>query len=405
MMLLAVVVSLISTATPPTVHNAALLHMRGDFAAARAEIEAVLAEHPADGSALFSAACFALESSNPSSAAPYVSRLERLSPAPPHGRVLRALIPRRQRHPEERIDDAVVEAWKEAGRPDLAGCPLLPSLDSWADVVPEIKPNVRKRMTAAERLLFAYDGPPTGNEHLKLALHAAAAAEKNPLVVNIEILAALTPYEPMPSEFSEEARGVASRLAPIVTAADRANGYLSLAAWLPSGPGDVGLSVDDLTLLEAAVAKPRFEVPRRAILAELLEVASRLDDQYGSIRARRVALGTPVPLMRLWKRAEATQQPALRHRAGDLLTATAKRLEPSGAMLERMLSLALAEKGATLGGDERRIVVVHADVKRVRASLNAMREDQTRLGTWPFAGPWREWDAVREMEHFQRFVQ
>ncbi len=405
MNLLVLIFGLVSGATPSTAQHAASLHMRGELAAARAEIAAVLAKHPSDASALFTAACFALESANPSSAAPYVSRLERLSPAPPHARVLRALILRRERHPQERIDDAVVEAWKEAGRPDLAASPLLPPLESFGAVIPEIEAGVRKRMAPAERLLFAYDGPATGNDFLKLALKAADGAEKNPLVVNIEILAALTPFEPMPAEFTAEAHRMAIRVAPVVAAADRTNGYLDVAGWLASGPGDAAMSIDDLVLLERAVSKVRFELPRHEMLVQMEDMASRLDTKYGVMRARRAALGAPVPLMRLSQRAEATQEPALRRRAGDLLTAMAKRLESSGTMLERMLSLSLASKGAKLGGDELRLDAIRTDIDRSRASMNAMTEAQKQLGTWPFAAPWRELDPAREMEHFERFVR
>jgi hypothetical protein len=83
----------------------------------------------------------------------------------------------------------------------------------------------------------------------------------------------------------------------------------------------------------------------------------------------------------------------------------AKRLESSGTMLERMLSLSLASKGAKLGGDELRLDAIRTDIDRSRASMNAMTEAQKQLGTWPFAAPWREWDAAREMEHFERFVR
>jgi hypothetical protein len=60
---------------------------------------------------------------------------------------------------------------------------------------------------------------------------------------------------------------------------------------------------------------------------------------------------------------------------------------------------------ASLGGDERRIAAVRAAMDRARASMSAMTDAQKQLGTWPFAGPWREWDPAREMEHFERFVQ
>jgi hypothetical protein len=406
--LLALILTVISGATAAlTAQHAALLHMRGDVAAARGEIEAVLAKHPSDASALFTAASFEIEAGDLTVASRYVSKLERLSPAPPQARVLAALIARRQRQPQERIDDALIEAWKEVGRPDLASSPLLPPLESWATEImpPELGPDIRKRMSAAERLVFAYDGPANGREHLKVAFDAATTAEKNPLAVNIEILAALTFFEPMPDEFRDDARRVAARVGPIVRAADPTNGYLALAAWLASGSNDSPVSVEDLALLQDAVAKPRFEVPRREMLAELLQMASRVDAKHGAMRARVAALGAPVPVMRLWKRAEATEEPAVRSRVSTLLAATAKRLESSGTMLERMLALALTDVAARLSGDERRIASVRARVDRGRASMNGMREEQKRLGTWPFAGPWRDWDPAREMEHFGRFAR
>jgi hypothetical protein len=59
MALLALILLVISGATTePTAQHAALLHMRGDAAPARAEIEAVLAKSPTDGPALFTAASF-----------------------------------------------------------------------------------------------------------------------------------------------------------------------------------------------------------------------------------------------------------------------------------------------------------------------------------------------------------
>jgi hypothetical protein len=145
--LLALILIVISGATAaPTAQHAALLHMRGDVAAACGEIEAVLAKHPSDASALFTAASFEIEAGDLTAASRYVSKLKRLSPAPPQARVLATLIARRQRQPQELIDDALIEAWKEVGRPDLASSPLLPPLESWATEImpPELGARRRK---------------------------------------------------------------------------------------------------------------------------------------------------------------------------------------------------------------------------------------------------------------------
>jgi len=80
------------------------------------------------------------------------------------------------------------------------------------------------------------------------------------------------------------------------------------------------LGGDDLALLAKAVAKPRFELPRRETLAQMEQMATRLDAKHGVMRARSAALGAPAPLMRLSQRAEATQEPAFRRRAHGRVT-------------------------------------------------------------------------------------
>jgi hypothetical protein len=400
----AVLAALLGTGVASDVQHAALLHMRGDLDEARTEIASLLGKHPADEAALFTATCFDIERGNLADAERHVAALERSSSTSLHARVLRALIARRQVDPREAIDDALIEAWKRAGRPDLSACPLLPPLDSWS-VIPDLDAETRKRLSPTVRLMFAYEWPATSPEFVKLAFEASGAAERNPLAVNVEILGALTPYEPLPNQLATQAQRVAARVAPLVAAADPDNGYLTVAGWLPSGFRDQPLSREDLVLLERAVGSRRFELPRRRMLTELQDLATGFDPRYGVLRARAAALGAPVPLMRLWQRADATKDPGARLRAGAVLIATAERLASSGILLERMLALALAQKGARLSGDESRIADADAEAQRQRAELQIMQDGPKRLGTWPFASPWRDWNPERELEHFRRFLK
>ncbi|GAO04379.1 hypothetical protein [Anaeromyxobacter sp. PSR-1] len=114
--------------------------------------------------------------------------------------------------------------------------------------------------------------------------------------------------------------------------------------------------------------------------------------------------GPAMPLLRLRERAGATADPALRGRAGELLLAVGGRLGSSGASIDRMLGLVLADEGARLTGDERRRAAVREQGERVRREDDALREALRRLGTWPFAATLpREPD--RELERLGRLLR
>ena len=400
MQLMLLVATLVATADSPSPSRAAVLHVRGEFASARAEIDGVLAKAPQDPSALFAAACFALETTGPTAAREYASRLKRNARPPPQAAVLDELLSRRERAPFEPIEDAVVAAWKKAGRPDLASTPLLERLEG-SSVIPAPDPATLRRMSAAERLIFAYEN---ADERLQAALRAADHPELNPLVVNLEILQTVAPYESLPSAAVGDAKRAAERVGSAVAKTDPSNGYFVVAAWLASGAAQDPMSASDLSLLEAAAERPRFEVPRRELIEQLRVLARRFDPKYGELRARSAAMAAPVPLFRLWQRADATTDASLRRRAGAILSRLAARLACSGTMLERMLGISLAGKGAALVGDEGRREAIRAGQSRLQAANRSMTEAQKQLGVWPFAGPWRDWDADREMEYFESLL-
>src|SRR6266568_2836212 len=401
MPVLLILASLLGAGDPPSGSHAALLYLRGDARAARAETIAVLTKAPADGPALFVRACLELETTGPAAAEPYAARLEQVASSPPQAAVLRQLLSRRTTTPAEPIEDALAEAWKAAGRPDLRTSPLLPEVDGW-HVIPKVEPQVLKRMAAPERLLFAYGD--NAQDRFRAAALAADRPERNPLVVNLDILEAVAPYEPLPVEYQKVAKQVAMRVVPVVSVTDPANGYLTVAAWLASGSADSSMTGDDLALLEDAVARPRFELPRRELLEQLRTLANHLEPRYGDLWACSAALGSPLPVNRLSQRAESTRDPALRKRAGLLVSAVGKRLVCAGTLLERMFAVALASKGAKLAENGAAMEAIRADVDRSQAAMRSMTDGKKMLGTWPFAHPWREWDADREIEHFERFA-
>lgn len=392
-------------AQPPSAQHASLLNMRGESAAARAEIAAVLADHPKAPSALFAAACFALEAGALDDARKYAAALRNTKPVPPHTDVLEALIERRVQVPNEPIDQALAVAWTTAGRPDLSCKPLLPGMESWGTLLPKLTPEAVKGMTAGERLLLANEADATSLETLKLALEAARTVDANPLVVNVEVLGLIGHRDAIPPALEAEVEAAVSTLGPRVVAADGGNGYLALAAWLATGRADQPLGNSDLELLERAAAQLRFAVPRAAMFAELKKMATRIDPRFGALRAQSAALGTSVPLMRLSKRADATKEPLLRRRAGRALMTVATRLQSSGMLLERMLAAALEAKGATLAGDADQIAKASDRTARTREWYRAMTSAAERLGTWPFGGPWRDWEPDHEVEHFGRLAE
>lgn len=399
MWLLLALATVVTATEPPSAQHAALTYLRGNADAAWEEISAVLAVSPTNAQALLLAACINLETSGPDAAKRWVTRLERSPDARSEAAVLRQLLSRRKRLPQERIEDALAKAWRAAGEPDLSASLTLLSFEP-GDVVPAFDCSVEQRMTPAEHLVLVNEDK---EERVKTAIASSDNPGKNPLVFNVEVLAALTPFEPVPAELQADARRVAAAVGQVVTHADPDNGYLAVAAWLASGPGSDPMTAQDLALLEDAASRPRFAVPRREMGAELKMLATRLDPAHGTLRANRAALGTSVPLYRLWQRAEATPDGPLRARAGNVLLTVAGRLACSGTLLERMLGVALAQKGAKLSASGALPDAFRADAMRFQEWYHAMTTRSKRAGTWPFAGAWRNWDPDRELEHFEAY--
>jgi hypothetical protein len=179
---------------PTAAESAALMQLRGDTSAALAAADAILVKDPGDPGALFVAACAAIESGDLDRASSYAARLEQRQ-HDPHAAVLKKLIERRRAANDTPLREALVSAWKDAGCPDLGAAPLLRASESWGPLLPKFDREARARLTAGERFVFDNGNPATSSAFVEAAIRAAAEAEKNPVVVNLEILGALTPFD------------------------------------------------------------------------------------------------------------------------------------------------------------------------------------------------------------------
>jgi hypothetical protein len=389
----------VTVSAPSGAEGAALLQSRGDPAAALAAAETLLRADPANASASFVAACAAIESGDLDGAGVHIARLEAARDT--HATVLKRLVARRRgRGSSEPLREALVAAWKSAGRPDLGEKPLLRGADAWGEL-PRLEPVVRSRLTAGERFMFDPPSPAKAATYCDAAVAGSADAETNELALNLEILAALTPYAVRPAECPEAARA-AARVGPVVVSADPENGYLAIAAILAAATGP--FRPDELAAIERAARATRFAYPRARAFGELRTLASRRDLPGAEFRAWSAALGASVPLYRLWQRAEATEDPVLRERAGHMLVGVSRRLRDAETTLDRALSLALAERGAQLLGDCEAIAAAAAEGGRWRAWQRRVADARTRLGNWPFAAEWREWTPDGEIAFLQRLV-
>jgi hypothetical protein len=99
---------------------------------------------------------------------------------------MRKLIERRRGQRDEPLREAVVLAWKEAGRPDLGAKPMLRASESWGELLPQFDSQARARLTAGERFVFDNASPATSSAYVEAAIRAAADAEKSPVVVNLD---------------------------------------------------------------------------------------------------------------------------------------------------------------------------------------------------------------------------
>jgi len=376
---LALVVTLSAS---PSVPEVAMQQYRGDAAGALRRAEAAVAAAPLDPGGRLVATCAAIELGDLRRAESLLAPLEGLERPPPRAAVLRRLIERRRSSSSASLMLDLALAWRDAGRPDLAGedpgvtgAPLA--------ALGALPPSVS--LTAAERLLIAL--PDGAEEQRALAIAAAADADRNALIANLQVLGLLA-MQACPADPSAQ-RKAAARATKAAAGSAPGNGFVSVVGWLAGCPER--LDAAGVTLLVEAAARPEFRYPRERAFRELLAICERADGPSARLRAISAWLALDVPLLRLVALAEAIEDPGARRAAGRALAAIGWRMLEGDAWYERLQGAALAEKGARLTEDEAEAARVRARVEPERAAYAECYGTSPSKGAWPFAAAWREW--------------
>jgi hypothetical protein len=407
------------TAAAPAASGATspyLLAWTGDAAAARSALTDRLPPGalPDDGEGLLVLACLELEGGRLDVAERAAARLAALEPRKGDGRVLVALVARRRASPREPMFDALAEAWKTAGRPDLGKGGALARLAGPVLATGSLPPapgaDLLARLTPEEAfLLGGLDGPrrPVSAEAMRLAREGTWLEARR---ARAKALAGRPPPRPVALDLAafgllgagrerEQVRAALAKALPD-------EGYFAIAA-VAGPPMDRGpLAGTEVAALEKAVARPRLTPPRVPLHEALLAAAARLDAKLAPAFARE-ALGTvtprPTALAALGGRALATTDPALRARAGQALERAAATLRRDPTVDGRQLGALLARSAAELRGDAAagkalldrfeawRVQVVAADL--------ALAE-----GRWPLPSLRREWRPEQDVARAERLV-
>lgn len=362
--------------------DAGVRQYRGDAAGALRAAESALASSPGDAATSLAATCAAIELGDLQRAGTLLTPLERRRSAPPRAAVLRRLIERRHRSSSGALMVDLALAWRDAGRPNLADADPEVSRAS-QEPLPAVPTSAT--LTPGEHLLLATPTAPA--DQRRLALAAAAEADRNALVANVEVLGLLG-MQPCPSDLAEQRAGAARALEAALRA-DAENGYLPVAAWIAGCP--TRLDASAVALLANAAARSKFKLPRERAFREILAMTERADAPNARARAISAWLALDVPFIRLAALAEAVEDPSLRRAAGRAIAAIGWRLVEGDAWLERLQGVTLLQKGARLAGEEDAIARAGARVEAEYAVYREWAEAKWALGRWPFAAEWREW--------------
>lgn len=397
------------TAAAPAGPPAYPLAWRGDLDAARSALALQPGALPDDGEGLLVHACLELEAGRLDVAERAAARLAAIEPKAGEGKVLAALVARRRASPGERLADALAEAWKAAGRPDLQARGPLARL-SGTILPPPPAARALARLTPEEAfLLGGLDTPrrPISPEAVRLAQagtwldarrdKARAFAERpppRPVALDLAVLGLLGP-----GRAREQVRAALAKALP-------EEGYFAVAA-VAGPPMDRGpLAGTEVAALEKAVARPRLTPPRGQLHEALLAAAARLDAKLAPAWARE-ALGTvtprPTALAALGGRALATTDPALRTRAGKALERAAATLRRDPTVNGRQLGALLARSAAELRGDA---AAGKAALDRFEAwRLQVVAADLALAeGRWPLPSLRTAWHPDDEVARAERLV-
>jgi len=399
-------------AVPAPSASAYLLAWRDEAAPARAALAPAMAPGglPDDAEGLLVLACLELEAGHLDAAGRAAARLAAIEPKAGEGKVLLALVARRQASPREPMFEALAEAWRSAGWADLGPRGPLARLAAAAGgaLPPPPQAAAFARLTPEEAfLLGGLDGPrrPVTAETRELArtggwlearqekaVRLAGRPAPRPVALDVALLGLLGP-----GAARERVRSALSKALPD-------DGYFAVAAVAAAPLRRDPLVVTEVAALERAVARARLAPPRGAVHEALLKAAARLDPRLAPAWARE-ALPAVVPpastLVALGARVLATRDPALRARAARALERAAATLGRDPTVDGRQVGLLLAKAAAEARGEgaEAQARLDRFEAWRQRAAAAELALHEAR---WPLPSLWREWRPGQELARAER---
>ncbi len=366
------------------VDRAAALAARGETAEARHLVEPLAV--PSNPAALFVLACIALDEGQFETASRLAERLASSRSGAAEGVVLGRLIEERKHAPQDRWTDVAARAWSASGRPTRAAKQLLGTIDVQR---PIDQAAIARVNAAGDRLLLEFGRAQAGSAGLIEAAIAEANAVERPVGVQLVAMRVLLD-ERVPEEKLSHARSAALDLLARIARSNPDDGYLASGVVLLKSDAHVPLTGPDLESIEEVLKRKTFTLPVRALFEAFKTAYEQVDPGQARSRAFFETAGA-LPLdihLALSRRAAATTDSALRHRAAALLTVAGSRLEAGSTFLDRMIGLSLQTKGAELRGDATAIEVA----KRKRAILSDMMSKGNAFWShqWPIASLWRD---------------
>lgn len=371
-------------------------------------LEAWATEPPSEDSlatAHFSQACSALDTGDLDGALRHVRALRENRPGAPEGRVLESFIALRREQPSRSWLEAYVQAWNDAGRPDLAESHIIPQDEHYA--YPD---------TSDEELLA--DSPEAA---VMLALLKEPNAKRGRLI--LQHLPKLAPPElifaaddtlrnpALPRALRPQAtQAVRARLSELTVSSPQAMQYPALLL-VHGSSEEAPFTAEELQALEAVAALPdwretEFDTLFQHALSRF-EAMGHSQPTHAAFMLAVSALATQ-PAYLLYKRTEASREvlaPEQLHRLGEALWRIGSAMAAESTLLERLLGSRMMEDGARLVGDETRAGQTTALREESRAAASAFR--QAVPGRWPLRGLRQELVDVQtrdEMRVMLRFL-